>query len=245
MNNNQHIKSELKEIAPTLPVWQTMPYTVPASYFNNFSTTVFEKIAAENLEQIASKAMPYQLLDNYFNQFAENVLQTVQQQNTNEIVTELNAIAPFLNTISKQNIYTVPKNYFDTTIESRSNKSNTVSKTPVVSIQQSKKWWYIAVAACIFGIAVIGAFLFTNNNNTKTYNFAEAKNIDVKNSFQQLSDDELTKYLYSEHFVSNSEFVSSEFEELPDVQQHIKNISDEELNQYLKEELVLPIQKNG
>ncbi|MFY7900408.1 MAG: hypothetical protein ACOVNY_09510 [Chitinophagaceae bacterium] len=241
MKNNLHIEQELKEIAPQLPLHQKMPFYIPKDYFTNFESTISGIIAADNLEKNGSKTMPFTLPKNYFNQFEENIIAKVKNNLSSEFNNELAEIAPTLNTISKQPVFSVPNNYFEHFQPKISNNN-----AKVIGIQSSKKWLYTAVAASIFAIAIVGAFIFSNTHSANnTYDFASAKNINVKQSIQQLSDEELTKYLYNEHYVSNSEFVTTDFEEIPDVQQHIKTISDEELQQYLKEEPTLKEQKKG
>lgn len=236
MERKQDILLELFEISPFLAdIQRVCPFTEPEGYFTTLSELILEKVRIEYLvgDRISDT---YQTPVGYFENFASKVISKINAVSflDNEVQTELSVIAPLLNTISKQKIFSVPAGYFEQakfTIPTQ----NVKKETKVFTIQIARRWMQYATAAIVAGILVTGAFLFTNN---KSYlDFENQEKLSLSSELKKVSESELETFINNpEHIISNS--VSSPLAneaELFEVKTNIQQLTDEELSQYLKE----------
>lgn len=116
MCNRIDILNELKDMAPlTAEAQKHELYAVPAGYFDHLANEILQKIY-----QLPSEIVPalstYKVPSGYFDGLAEGILQKIKSGNVkveNEFQEELAQVAPFLNSISKENLYNVPDGYFE------------------------------------------------------------------------------------------------------------------------------------
>ncbi len=239
MEKQNNITEEIKAIAPLLyDAEKAMPYWVSADYFKELSNSILNAIP---LDSIKNKPLPYAVPANYFENLSGAILSKIASENNSistSVFDELATIAPVLNTISKHNSYSIPSGYFD----GLSPLQTQQPQAKIITLFSSKKWLKYAVAACVTGILATGAFMI--NNKEGVVDYAAYKKIDVPNSINKLSNDELVSYLDNVNSITNANFANTLEINIPEIQDHIKLISDEELNQYLQE-ANLPLDKSN
>lgn len=148
-----HIIQELQEISPVVAnLTLQNVYTVMPDYFDNLASEILQQIRTNKLLEQA-KGDTYIAPNGYFTTFPLQMLQKINDTQSKflEVENELLSIAPTLNTINKTNIYSVPNNYFNESVQ-----TVTVSqKAKIVSIVQIKKWVGFAVAAIFIGVLAV------------------------------------------------------------------------------------------
>lgn len=223
MDNRDTILSELKEIAPTLLTLNKNVYTVPDGYFNKFADELNANIKTQEfLVSIDKQAQVFQVPDDYFQKLPQSILSKIRLNET-ECYDELEEIAPSLNLISKENLYTVPEVYFNNL--KFDVPSEKVSTGKIVFLRKTRRLISYAAAAIIAGVLVTGAFFYPDNNTS----------FDVSKEVNKLSDAELNSYLDTSHSVSFFDDTMLLNQETPNIQEHLQLISDLELQQYLEE----------
>jgi len=234
MNNRENILEELREISPVIAgINKTEVYKVPFLYFEYLPKKILSKIKGE--ENITSNNSAYTTKppEGYFETLADKVLLKIkQQEKATEIENELAEVAPFLNTINKTNIYTVPSGYFDLfkVVPHESGK-----KAKVVTLQSfSRKFLRYAAAAIITTIIALSAYLFYDKNVNSTP--ASATNTNISSAVKSLSNDEILEYLKTH---SNSANVTQVYfnskNQDQELNKTLKEMSEEEIKQYLRE----------
>jgi hypothetical protein len=99
METDTNKDKELKEIAPILAsIPKEVPFTVPASYFDNLSDIISKNVIATELAAIP-KENPFAVPANYFEELPEMIA--------------MNIAATRLEGIPKENPFDVPANYFE------------------------------------------------------------------------------------------------------------------------------------
>ncbi|MES2371687.1 MAG: hypothetical protein V4557_03845 [Bacteroidota bacterium] len=234
MKNKTDILQELREISPLIVDFQSVnPYGIPGGYFTAFPEMMLEKIRIEAMLANAS-ANTYGVPAGYFEGLSANILSKIKTGETNnEVQIELAELAPLLNTISKELVYTVPAGYFEAIDLTATMQAPKEAK--VVTLRIARKWMQFAAAAVMAGILVTGAFLFTDDRGNLNNTNIDVP--DVSSEMNKVSEDDLIIYLDNpEHFVAAPAATSLASEaELADVKNNLQRVSDEELNQYLKE----------
>jgi hypothetical protein len=109
MENRNDILNELREISPVLVAAEKVNvYTVPAGYFNDLAGNILQLIKEENSPFLSGiNKQAGHVPEGYFDTLADSILGKIKAQQ-NE------AYYPVLDTVSKQNVYTVPDGYFET-----------------------------------------------------------------------------------------------------------------------------------
>lgn len=176
MHKNTDIQSELATISS---FWQTMratmPYQVPAHYFEELHGIVRASIEKES------------------------------------VYTELESVAPLLNTIPKINIYQKPA---------------AKQKTPIFHFA---KW---AVAAAFIGVMAVGAFMY--NHKVEKFDYAAYMNVDQTKILQTISDSTLLSYMdVHENLMTTLDISIPEYD-LETSTSFIEQSSDEELLEYIE-----------
>ncbi len=196
-------------------------YTVPDNYFENLATNILLKIKSEQ--------SVYTVPSSYFNDLSDNILQKIKQQKPNDIYNELQEIAPALNTISKENLYQVPDNYFE-------NLTYTSNKQPakVISIGFKKWYKYAAAAAIIFVTATV---YFSTNKVDKQIQaeYKAAIKTNVNEGIIALQDADLDKVVDADKTnITTEEITQNAIPFFGNVQEEVEQLSDEEIDLYLK-----------
>lgn len=220
MDRNVTILEELKEISPIVAsVSKEEVFIVPVNYFERLPENIMSKILTIGLGE--AKINPLTIPNGYFNNLSSTILTKIKFEQ-NESFNELEEVAPLLNTISKQPIYSVPTGYFqqfNVTIAPAKKL-----KAPIFSFKNTRKWISYAAAAMMAGLLVTGAYLYTDR----------PASFDLSKEVNKLSDEELNSYINSDHSVVITPD-SINLGSSTDVQSNLKLVSDEELKQYLDE----------
>src|SRR5690349_8633173 len=106
--------NELQGISPVVAgIGKQTLYSVPQDYFESLAESVLLHVQLSQLRN-TSAATPFSVPEGYFENFADSVLTNIRSPySENEVYEELSTIAPLLNTINKNNIFSVPGNYFE------------------------------------------------------------------------------------------------------------------------------------
>jgi len=158
--------------------------------------------------------MPYQVPENYFEELLGAVRGSIEKEAVYE---ELELIAPLLNTIPKNTVYQIPET------------QNKEVKAPIIvrKLNLSK----LAVAAAMIGIAVLGNYLYTTQNEKVDY--SAYINADHNVIMQNISDSTLTAYLDVHEKLITTPEISISNTTIENSQNLIKQSSDEALLEYL------------
>lgn len=236
MERKQDILLEMLEISPFLAEIPILsPFQEPEGYFVTLSEEVLDKI---RIEYLLGDRIPnnYQTPDDYFENFALKVVSKINAVSflDHEVHTELSVIAPLLNNINKQEIYTVPTGYFE-----QSNftavAQNIKKEAKIFTLLVARRWLQYAAAAIVGGILIMGAFLYTDNKNY--LDFESQEKLSISTELKKISEGELELFINNpEQTVSNAVSNPSTSEAgLIEIKNNIKQVTDAELTQYLKE----------
>lgn len=176
MHKNTDIQSELATISS---FWQTMRAT-----------------------------MPYQVPAHYFEELHGIVRASIEKE---AVYTELESVAPLLNTIPKINIYQKPA---------------AKQKTPIYHFA---KW---AVAAAFIGVMAVGAFMY--NHKVEKFDYAAYMNVDQTKILQTISDSTLLSYMDVHENLMTTPDISIPEYDLETSTSFIEQSSDEELLEYIE-----------
>ena len=227
MENRSNIQDELREIAPVVADHgRNNPYTVPMGYFASLSDEIVSRIRIT----IPSKDI-YSIPKGYFDGLAGSVMQKIKSQenlaNHPETHLELAAIAPLLNSISKENVYMLPDNYFD--LLEISVLKDQASGSIISMGSHIRKWITYAVAASVLFIVGATSFLYINK---------PLKNLDKNPSIEQrlagINDADIISYL-KDNEETPDDFMPASYEQEKEMQNMLKNASDEDIQNYLDE----------
>jgi hypothetical protein len=156
MNSDQTILSELQAISPSVAnLPKTNPFSVPLDYFetniSNLINHIKEKHVNDennslNLISSIEKNNPvFELPNDYFETFENKLMNKIRTAQS--IDDEFSEIAPGLISLRTNNPFTVPKDYFDSTVIGVPSTKNKLAK-----VFQMKKMLRYAAAACIIGL---------------------------------------------------------------------------------------------
>jgi len=219
MEKTGSILEELKTITHVLAsIGQSDVYTVPNGYFEHLINDITARINEESLFPV-SRSSAYQIPEGYFESFSDKVFSKISIQE-NSVFSELQEVAPLLNTISKKNIYSIPSDYFEN-LKIIEKKEKTAK---IISFSKARKWISYAAAASISGLLFTGGFLYEQQRN----------NLDVTKELNKVSDSELNAYVENggTDISDDNNSIETDFY---DIKQNLKSISEDDLQQYLKD----------
>ena len=186
------IRNELREIAASLTnIGNANCYRVPDNYFEGFADEVLSKI------HLPITQLPYAApAPTYFEELADSVLNKIKGNGTiieadNEVTKELTAISPFIASIKRVNVYTVPANYFATfkvAVPVREIKAQLVPMH-----RSPARWMRYTAAAAIVGIVALGGVFLLRNNDIS--NHGSSTVVNYKKPLSTISDDVIANYL--------------------------------------------------
>lgn len=236
MEQRTEIWNELQSVSAfvaAIPLNST--YLVPEGYFVSFPANMLEKAMTSTLLPHTAST-PFHVPEGYFEAFPSGILARLAiTEGEEDPAAELAGMAPLLSTVSKKEVYTVPKGYFAETDFTKIARSS-APEGKVITLRIARKWIQYAAAAVVTGILVTSAFLFTDDSSNYLENTGYER-ADVSSSLKKVSEEELVQFLSNpEHSpVVAANTLPASDEELADVKNNIRKISDEELSQYLKE----------
>ncbi len=223
MNPNNNILQELIEISPVVAnLSKNNVYTTPPNYFTNLENEILLKLNPIGLLS-SSKANTYDTPNGYFTNLAENIVNKVKQANytKNEVAEELQIVAPFLNTISKENVYTVNNQYFN----NLSFAPLKQEKAKIISFSSTRKWLSYAAAAVIMSILATGVVQYLKTDSNTNFHI----------EIQKTSDEELNSYLDNQ---PNTDATATSYHETNEIDASglFEGTPTEELHNYLNEQ---------
>ena len=158
--------------------------------------------------QTLHATMPYQVPAQYFEELHGIVRASIEKE---AVYTELESIAPLLNSIPKTNVYEQPV---------------MVLKKPLYRIA---KW---AVAAVFIGVVLVGARMY--NNKSDTLDYAAYINVDQSKILQTISDSTLLSYIDAHEILITTPDISIPDYTLETNASLIEQSSDQELLEYIE-----------
>ncbi len=212
MNSANDIIQELRELNSILAdMPRTMPYEVPAGYFDALSGAILQAADGNEHHEPAlhlPKLMPYELPAGYFDALADSVLAQVKEP-----------ALPF----TKELPYAVPSGYFDKLPEDVLSKVKlyNTDKTFVFPVWKTIRW---AAAAMLLLGAGFGLYTYMNNTTSP----------DVHEQLAMLSKDSISAYVDMHIDEFELETIASALE-AGDVSTLTDKLSDEEIERYLNE----------
>lgn len=231
MKQKTTIQEELASLNSSLPYNLNEPvFNVPENYFQNFAQSVLYKIKEQEsavsteLTELSpllsgiSKKMPYHLPENYFEDLTSEIPAIISDE-------ALPAVIDF----SKSNPYQVPEGYFDGLSEKVLHK---IPKTPgkVISINRSRSFMRIAVAAMITGVIALSGVLYFSNTSVDPVNQSKEW---VAKKLDGVSTQALDNFIKSADFKSTSGTVTASKPASVDVKKMLNDVSTRELDAFL------------
>ena len=230
-NDYNHILQELREICPFIAeINKTNVYSVSSTYFNNLSVEIEERInfikeRAYNLPAAAHFSIP----ENYFENLSDVILQKVAttHKRLNEVIMELERIAPLLNTIDKNPVYSIPDDFFNSVkIPFGRIKEK---KAKIISINNWPRLLKFSAAAVITSFLAIGLYTITGKD------FITRETNHAKNAVKNLSREEIVNYLKNHSSSENVTSVTRRSKNANAIKSSLKKLSAKEIQQFLKE----------
>jgi hypothetical protein len=236
MESRNTIVEELKDLYPAVAnITRKNVYSAPLDYFDNLAGRILTLIKEKEDQFLpTSAAMPFGIPAGYFDSLTENILKKAKNSSTqSEVAEELDEIAPLLNTLSKQPVFSVPAGYFDNfkVFAPKEQKPGILK-----FIGNGNKLAKYAAAAVIAGIVTTGSFLFIKNEAPKETGTKMASSTFKQNQIDSLTDQEIIDYLNS--YSSAVDLITtSTFDVIKEgfPGSSVKDMSEEEIKEYLKE----------
>jgi hypothetical protein len=214
----------------------TNPYTIPEGYFENLPEVILDKV---NIASVGFNKNTLSVPDGYFNNLADNILKKIKQPISQSVQEELIEISPFLSSISKTNVYSVPENYFGE-LDALAAAGYVKQETKIISLgSRRRKWLSYAAAACMAAFALTGGYLFFSNSKTANTPTSSVSQMNVQKEISVLSDDEISNYLKDNNNIAVYTNIGDDDQQQQkdmDVQNLLQNVSDEEIQQYLNQD---------
>ena len=231
------IRDELKDVAATLAsIGNANCYCVPDRYFEDFADEVVSKI------QLPSTQLPYAApAPAYFEGLAGTILSKIKSNGTiveedSDVSSELTALSPLVAGIKKENVYTVPADYFanfKVAIPAAAPKAKVVTLHPV-------HWMRYAAAAAVIGIVAIGGVFFLKYDKATSGNPLTTITADYDKPLSSVSDDAIANYLNQspeemDITPSSVEYDDSKINPGDLAAQLLNDVSDSDIQEYLRE----------
>jgi major membrane immunogen (membrane-anchored lipoprotein) len=237
MENRIDILNELQSLSPTLAGLQKVNiYTVPLGYFDVLSNDILATLNIEKNNFLPNiKKQIGDVPQGYFDSLADNILSKIKQQQVDNISEELRSISPMLYSVQNQNVYTVPKNYFENLSDELVEKVQPTQAKVITMRKRNFTFIKYAVAAVFTGVIMFGAFKFIklDNSGFTAKDYAQAKNTNVDEELNKVSDDEIVKYLEANGEDIDAALVANVIDEkeLPTTEDYLTD--DKALDNYL------------
>jgi len=223
MENKYNNIEELKDIAPTIVnIGNQNLYFVPADYFDSLAYSIVNYIKLSKVRCIN----PYSIPETYFDTLADSIIHKIRLSSSNEVYEELSEIAPLLITVNRENVFSIPDNYFE-------KLSNPVTTTPVIKVipvgNKIRRWVTYAAAASVLFIVATTSYLYINMHNR------DGETLTIEQRLARLKEQEIINYLKENDEITSGDIVPTSVEEDTEIQNMLQDASDEEIQKYLDE----------
>jgi hypothetical protein len=256
MNPENPIRAELAAWgSPLAEMPGQLPYAAPVGYFDTLPEILLKRVQgteepAAELASISpllaglSRKMPYQLPEGYFHQVPEELQAGISAlEQAKEALEDLH---PILTAAKGLNPYRVPEQYFEEFPALMLEKT----RTPATIIGINRSWVRYMAAAALTGLILLAGWLYTRQQTLPAIDGNQvAANTglpaDLKQAFNQISDEAIMNYADSTEILSIGSTASSTDELDPsDIHVLFEEVSDDALQQYLKEQPGKPLYAN-
>lgn len=225
MNRYKNIQEELNELKSSLKAGLIPVFNLPEGYFENFASSVLQRIRVAEMEANAeigaispllaslSRKMPLSVPDNYFKELSP------AETETSEILSSIGRAMP----------YQVPAHYFEDLADAIQSRV-WVPKTKVVSIR--KKFMQMAAAAVITGLMAISGWVYFNQDpNTDIAVSTQETPQQVDKMLNGVSNQELEEFINNTGEEPASDPVAAA--EKQEVKTMLTDVSDSDLDNFL------------
>lgn len=234
MHNKDEILMELKDTSPLLAqISRKNVFTVPEGYFENLGDRLLISILLSKRAGKVGNEFNHsqQVPPGYFDQLSDSILSKIK----NAEKADLSGHFPLLDSLSKENVYTVPEAYFE-------NVSSGIlavikPKAKIISFTKSV-WWKYAAAAIFAGIMLVSAFFIFNSGSKQTSVYVAATQKyqtlnQINNGIASLPEDEIIQYLELNSRSTDNELLLKEVDtnDLPSEMDYL--LDENALNSYL------------
>lgn len=162
---------------------------LPEGYFDTFSERLMLRIRLQEVKSKETLSPP----EHYFSGFPGRLLDKIRE--TSSVETE----TPLLDSISRENVYTVPENYFNKISEQVTEKVNAAMAgakiIPLRSIRLKQNSWRMGVAAAVVSAIVLGAGFIWENGHKPEKQHTQYAGIVQQDDLSQLSSEAIANYL--------------------------------------------------
>jgi hypothetical protein len=247
MNQQEDISNELTNLAPALIGLQKLNiFFVPENYFNTLPAVLLAGTQEPGVSVLSTGTLSTMNVPaGYFDTLAENILLKIKTAAVESTSAEIQVLSPALSATGNDNIFTVPRGYFE---DLPAILLNEVTKQPakVITLKPRTAVMRYAVAAVITGMLGLSLFSVLNKTNapdvlppSNAIEMAEGKQILAANSFDKVlatvNDEEIISYLQNHGEDIKAALVASaaDSKELPAADEYLTN--DNTLNNFMNE----------
>lgn len=216
---------------------RTNVFSVPEGYFAGLADEIMSHVHLSGCKKDAARG-PYSIPAGYFDTVAGNILDKMKAgAATMESEASDENSGRLLASIGRGNTYMVPDLYFEQLPAQIIARTATAAPSKVISIRSlTRRWVSYASAAAVAGIMIVGAFMFTDNNEESPSGYYNnLRGIDVTKGVSDLSESEISTYLTAHPAVFDIKKGGATQNAEAAIQTSIQHISEEEINNYLKE----------
>ena len=239
MDRRAQISAEIKGISTTVSsVAITNVFEVNADYFTTVTDVILAKIAAENAVFNANALVP----DGYFENLPQNILKKIREDE-NEVKAELTKLSPLVESIGKNEIYSLPQGYFAQLVFSDESEKKPAK---IISINKTKSFLKYVAAAVVTGLIGFGVVNITEKStvqpivqiaklgsNTTTNTILQTASFDE--ALKNVSDNEIEQYLQKNGHDVSAALVASATDDVDKLPEATEYLLDENvLENYLK-----------
>ena len=223
MENKRNNIEELKDIAPAVANLSNHNlYSVPSGYFDSLADSIFNSIKLTEIKGVN----PYSVPERYFDTLADSIIHRINSNSSDEISGELSEIAPLLTTVNKENVFSIPNNYFE-------KLSIPITGRPVAKVisigNHIRKWVTYAAAASVLFIVATTSYLYVSVHNRN------GEPLTIEQRLTRLKDQEIINYLKENDEIISGDVIPTSVEQDTEIQDMLQNATDEEIQKYLDE----------
>lgn len=187
MKFSDEIYEELNAISPLLAgIGKKNIFSVPEGYFDELTVNTLKRVDTGDLK--TALTVP----EGYFEGLAISVLRKIKSLEDDPAV-ELRTLSPMLYSIQNENVFEVPRGYFNHLQNDILDKVIT-KPAKVVELKKKDSIWKYAVAAVVTGIIGVSSLMMFNTQQTVSSNEASTFQ-QIDKAIASLSEDEIIKYL--------------------------------------------------